>query len=704
MKRIPAFLLAVIILASIPVFDRQPRQEITAYAEADLEEPASISEMTEADADGDDTESDLPPLTYSDDELVVGTTMPMYGTFFTSIWGNGSSDRDVRSLIHGYNLVEWDSDNGESILNPVVVWDCEITENDDGDHIYTFTLSDDLQYCDGSTITVWDYAFSFLLRMDPELAKLGGTPEVLNYLAGYDAYISDRKAYVEQMDRNGWAADPEDDSESNIPVFSGIRVLDDTRLSITISNEILPVFFELGLLDCNPYPIRLLAPGCTIEDNGDGVLIRGPFHAAVLENAILGEEGYLTHPGVTSGPYRLVSFDGEEAQLERNEYYQGDSHGLIPSIERIVFRRADPETMFTQLTDCEYGLLTRITSASQIRDGMDTLERDPRFTSDSYPRSGLSFIGFNRENEIFDSADLRKALAAVINKDELVNEAVNSYGMRVDGYYGIGQWMYRLLSGEVAFPVEEPETDASQEDLDAYEGEIKAWEDLASRLESLSGHDGEPEEAVRLLEEDGWVLNRDGEPYDSLSDDCRCKMINGNIQALDLKLLYGEGSGVGAALELLIAPMAEAGIKLTVESSGRLLEQYYGHEERAYDLIFLARDFDVLFEPGPQFEPGGAYNYIGSDDETLYELAVNMSQTAPGALQEYCRKWMDFQERFVEVEPLIPVYSNNYFDFNPTTLADYQIKQYSTWSRAVLAAMMQGVSEELYSQEDALTE
>ena len=704
MKRISAFLLAVIIMASIPLLGLQPRHIITAYAEAGSEETIPFSERTEEDADGDDIDPEFPPLTYSDDELVVGTTMPMYGTFFTSMWGNGSSDRDVRNLIHGYNLVEWDSDHGESVLNPAVVWDCEITENEDGDHIYTFTLNDDLQYCDGSPITVWDYAFSFLLRMDPEIAKLGGTPEVLNYLAGYDAYISDRTVYIEEMGKNGWDAGSEDDSVADIPAFSGIRVLDDTQLSITISHEILPVFFELGLLSCNPYPIQVLAPNCTIDDSGDGVLIRGPFHATALESTILGEEGYLTHPSVTSGPYRLVFFDGEEAQLERNEYNLEDTHGVTPLIERIIFRRADPETMFTQLTDGEYGLLTRITSASQIRDGMEALERDPRFTSESYPRSGLSFIGFNRENEVFDSADLRKALAAVINKDELVNEAVNSYGVRVDGYYGLGQWIYRLLSGEVAFPVEEPEPDASQEDLDAYESEIKAWEDLASRLEALAGHGGNPEEAVRLLEEDGWVLNRNGEPYDPMSDDCRCKMINGNIRALDLKLLYGEGSGVGAALELLIEPMAEVGIKLTVESSDRLLNQYYGQEERAYDLIFLARDFDVLFEPGPQFEPGGTYNYIGSDDEELYELAVNMSQTAPGSLLEYCEKWMEFQERFTEVEPLIPVYSNNYFDFYPDILTGYHIKQYSSWSQAVLSAILQGESEELNSQEDVLTE
>ena len=56
------------------------------------------------------------------------------------------------------------------------------------------------------------------------------------------------------------------------------------------------------------------------------------------------------------------------------------------------------------------------------------------------------------------------------------------------------------------------------------------------------------------------------------------------------------------------------------------------------------------------------------------------------------------------VEPLIPVYSNNYFDFYPDILTDYHIKQYSSWSQAVLSAILQGESEELNSQEDVLTE
>ena len=51
-------------------------------------------------------------------------------------------------------------------------------------------------------ITARDYAFSLLLRMEPEIEKLGGTPEELKQIAGYQNYVTARKAYVEELERN----------------------------------------------------------------------------------------------------------------------------------------------------------------------------------------------------------------------------------------------------------------------------------------------------------------------------------------------------------------------------------------------------------------------------------------------------------------------------------------------------------------------
>ena len=44
------------------------------------------------------------PIAYPD-ELIVGHPTEMRGDFFTEMFGNNTADIDVRSLIHGYNLV-----------------------------------------------------------------------------------------------------------------------------------------------------------------------------------------------------------------------------------------------------------------------------------------------------------------------------------------------------------------------------------------------------------------------------------------------------------------------------------------------------------------------------------------------------------------------------------------------------------------------
>ena len=94
------------------------------------------------------------------DELIVGHPTITKGDFFTEMFGNDTADIDVRALIHGYNLVNWDQNQGVYLIDPSVVTAVEVRENQLGDRTYYMVLADDLFYSDGSPITAWDYAFS----------------------------------------------------------------------------------------------------------------------------------------------------------------------------------------------------------------------------------------------------------------------------------------------------------------------------------------------------------------------------------------------------------------------------------------------------------------------------------------------------------------------------------------------------------------
>ncbi len=50
------------------------------------------------------------------------------------------------------------------------------------------------------------------------------------------------------------------------------------------------------------------------------------------------ENGYLSHPYLTCGPYRLVSYDRESGTVEFaiNEFYVGNYEGVRPVIDTVT--------------------------------------------------------------------------------------------------------------------------------------------------------------------------------------------------------------------------------------------------------------------------------------------------------------------------------------------------------------------------------
>jgi len=606
------------------------------------------------------------------DVLTVGSTTKLSGSFFTDMWGSNTSDMDVRMLLHGYNLMEWKAANGAYGIDDSVVSGMVVTDNISGNRTYTIALYDNMAYSDGTPVTAWDYAFSLLLSVAPEVAEIGGAVHSAEYISGMDEYLA------------GTAS-----------ALSGVRVLGDYQLAITVKAEYLPFFYEMALLDCIPYPIAVIAPGCEVADDGEGVYIRNIdesveepiFTAALLRETILNAEtGYLSHPGVVSGPYTLASYDAQSgvAEFEINGYYKGNSAGELPQIQKLILRPVTNETMMEQLASGEIGLINKATNADALDQGMQLL-LDGGFEVANYARSGYSFISYSCELPTTGSQAVRQAIAYSFDKDAFVTDYVRNYGLRVDGYYGIGQWMYQLVEGSVAAPV--------AEDAENAEEELLAWEAL--NLDGLHVYDLNLETAAKLLVGDGWTLNAEGEAFDPEKDEVRCKEIDGALVALDIELIYPEGNLIGEHIQAALADnLAKIGVKLTVEAKPftELLRVYYRQEARECEMIYLASNFADVFEPSAVFSVAdaqtGRTNRTGIADEQLYGLAVDLRRTEPGNVLEYCAKWVEMQERFTEVLPAVPVYSNVYFDFYADALQNYSIGESISWAQAIVGAYL----------------
>ncbi|MBR5961808.1 MAG: hypothetical protein IKZ98_12550 [Clostridia bacterium] len=725
-------------------------------------------------AEGEQAEFEAP------EEMVVGHPTITKGDFFTELFGNDTADIDVRALIHGYNLVNWDQNQGTYVFDPSVVETIGPVEVDEmGNHTYKMILCDDLYYSDGSPITAWDYAFSLLLMMSPEIEAIGGKIYRAEHLLGYDDYISTRKKIMAG----------EELTDDDVRSLSGVEVHSDREIWFHLDGEFLPYFFETGLLLTVPYPISVIAPGCKVYDDGFGIYLGNEnayaeepvFTPELLQKTILDPEtGYNSHPSVVSGPYTLVSWDAAtgEGHYEINPYFKGawmhnnlpgpdyagpvhyvqvmdidnetpklDSNGdeiwlVKPTIEKIKFVVADNDTLIQQLADGELHLVNKVTYGETILNGLQN-GGDLGIRSTPYPRIGLSFLTFTYDWPTVHDKEVRQAIAWCMDRDLLGSlycgsaETGQSFSTRVDGYYGREQWEYMLLTGQLSYPVnfldqvtlpQVQTKDGEEEDLtkkyknryvetqEDYEKAVAAWQALADEWkDKLVKYTVDLSKAKKLLEKAGWTLNREGAAFTEGVDDVRCKkMDDGSLVALDLKLMYPEGNHMAELMQTAVRTeklgmpedvqpdanagsfvdnLASVGIKLELvpEPMEELLKSYYRQKERTTDMIYLATNFHVIVDPSITYSTDNTKNHeiwnnTYSDDEELWIDAKAMRRTEPGDIFEYVSKWVTFQERYNEVLPTIPIYSNIYFDFYNEYLQNYYITGQVTWSQAILPA------------------
>ena len=585
--------------------------------------------------------------------LTVASTTPLTGRFFSDQWGNGAADLDVRSLIHGYNLIKWNAVEGMFETDASVVSGSAVSKNSQGDQSFHISLYQDLEFSDGSRVTAKNYVFSILLGLSPQMKELGADVTHYSCIKGAGDY-----------------------SEGKTDVLTGVKITSEYEFTITIDHEQLPFFYELGLLDVVPYPIPEIAPGYQVDDKGEGACfineetgqIEAPA-ASLLEETLLNEEtGYASHPSVVSGPYLLDSYDGETAQFTMNKRFKGNSDGVKPAIETISFGNVTNDVMIDLLTEGQIDLVNRVSDHEALQAGVAASAAGGDISMSSYPRSGLSFISFcANKNEALESEAVRQAFAWCLDREGLTKAYEERYGVSVSGWYGIGQWMY---TREKEFVRELP----------TYEAE---------EAESIS-------EAEALLEADGWTLNKDGNEYVPGQDEIRCKKgEDGTIMPLEFTLACPENTRIQGLLDTYLAEkLAKAGIVLKTEAVDgvKLLNMYSDAEKNEYDLLYLATNFSVVFDPCDLFieteEGTHEWSSTGIGTEKLYEYALAMRRCEPGDMETYQSRWRDFQTRFCQVLPALPVYSNVYFDFYTSKLQNYDPALTTSWAQAVSQAYL----------------
>ena len=555
----------------------------------------------------------------SEDTLVVGSTTRMSGDFFAGLWSANTADMDMRALLHDASTVAIMKD-GNYNVNPAVVSGKEIYTDGvtDDSTTYTFTLRDGLKYSDGSAITAKDYVFSVLLLSAPQMQEIGGNNMTYAHLSGWKEYTEGQP-------------------------FSGVRLLSENSFSLTIAGNKRPYYYELSLVNVTPYPAAVIAPGCDVADDGQGAYLTQPLTAAGLRDTLLNAEtGYVSHPSVVSGPYRLVSYDAASAvaELEINENYMGNYEGQKPSIQKLRFQCVKNAEMISQLESGEIGLVNKVSSGAAIEAG-----KAAGLENTAYARNGLSYLAFACESGVGANQALRQAVAYCIEVQALCDEFLQGNGAPVYGYYGNGQWMA-----------------AQQQDA----------------LKQLNVYGKDLEKARALIQQAGYAADSNGK-FVNLSFKLAVPAENAAAQALIAQLQESFDS-LGVGLEVTELPMDE------------LLKHLYRQTERTYDMFFLGSNFDYIFDPYYTFHTDDAYqgvaNFTGLKDTRLMALAQKLRETPQGRQDLYKKRWLEFQQYWVEALPMVPLYSNTYVDFYRADLAGYDIASHSTWAHAIVYASL----------------
>lgn len=610
-------------------------------------------------------------------KITVGSVTKVAGQFSTDMFGNNTSDIDIRALLHGYSTVAY-TDDASYTLDETVAQVDVATEDDFGNKVYVFHVNDGLTYNDGTPITAKDYAFSVLLQSAPQMAELGASTSGYWHIQGYDQYASGERNYL-----------------------SGVRLLDDMTFSLTIRANALPYYYELTYVNVTPYPISVIAPGCTVEDDGDGAYIDGEFTAAVLEKTMLDPEtGYCSHPMVTSGPYQLESYNGEtgEVVLKANTCYAGNYAGQRPLIETVVLRETTNAQALAELADGTLDIVNKISDSQVIAEGVAQLSQGTLQAS-NYLRSGLGFLALACEQGPTSQENIRKAISYCLDQDAFVTAFTGTYGQPVYSWYGLGQWMaseYVSTAGE---------------DLNTYEMNLDTATTLVERAGYVYNAEGdafrEGEDTVRYRLLRGTALNE----YNALEDPVveAVQVGNKNLLPLEIKFARVENNRMcDLVVEQLVPNLEAIGFKVEVVdlSFEDMLAQYYREVPRECNMFALATNFTHVFDPIYTWDGEAQYqgylNTTGIDSTRLARQAARLRGTTPGDTERYLQRWQQLMTIFNDELPAIPLYSNMYFDFYANRVQNYAANAHWSWSAAILYTWV--AEPEETEDQDALTQ
>ena len=304
-----------------------------------------------------------------------------------------------------------------------------------------------------------------------------------------------------------------------------------------------------------------------------------------------------------SGPYRFVSWEvGEQLVFQRNDDF-ATSLGGPAATARVIYQIVPEPT--TLLAEFLTGAVSMIGPLGPV-DANRVTEAGERL--DAFPWRLFAYIGWNGQRELFEEAEVRRALTMAIDRQELLDGLLYGYGTIASGV-------------------------------------IPPWHPFAPDLEPLPYA---PDSAAAILERHGWV--------DSDGDGIRDR----NGRPFRFQILANQRNAIYPDMAQVVQAQLR---RVGVDAQPRLLEQ------QSILSMHRARDFDAVLtnwvldnfrvDPRPLFHSdqlvvAGSANRSSYSDpvaDSLMDLGARTTDPA-----EAKRIWQRFSEVLQADQPFTFLY------------------------------------------------
>lgn len=662
--------------------------------------------------------------------VILGNTTELTGDFRWPGFGGssaGAADQDINRLTAGYSTMESDK-NGKYVWNKTVVKSHTEKETEEGNLEITIEINEGLKFSDGTEIKAVNYLAYVLAFSSPVSQNAGHTGMSGMSFVGYDSFNAYCGADVEV--------------EGATKEFKGLRLLGDYKFSLTIDAAAgyYPYYFADTYGAISPDHLGLvLGDGVEVKDDGNGAYLTEAFYAKAEDSTAdaltyvktkhIEDSRYDWKNYPYSGPYTITAYDEskKEVTMKANPNFAGNYDGMTPAIETIVYVKIIAETQLDLLKNGGVDVLAGITGGTETKEALAVVD-NTKFCETHYQRAGYGKVQFECDFGPTMFKEVRQAIAYLLDRAEFCSAFTGGYGVVVEGPYSPDFSMWNAVKDEIEINSYEYSATNAKKVLEdggwIYNSKGEAFVEGQTGVDAVRYKKLTAEEAAVL---DGVnktyasVVNTDGVTYKTVE-------INGEYY-MPLAINWF-GSVPNEVTDLLSTSLANnsdvlaTGMVIRSDTGDftKLLgeiyrEPTYGYGGTpTYGMFNLATgwnssvyDYSYNWSLDPAYfdyssnklydEYDVAFPYDITAEKLTYAEAVQQSGDKLGmdylsmamvynatTEEEYNEWWKAYIERWNELMPDIPLYSNYYYDIYNAKIENFVTTPFFGPARAILYA------------------